>query len=337
LAFILTNLRTKESLIEAENHYKLALNIQRKFAPDFPEVKAELLKTLFALAELSAQFRNKDKFIQAEILYREVLTMLKTTPSLSANPDYDFVNIAVKIADILTSIGSLENINEAEVLLKEALNSLRKIMDKVPNALLYIAQIEYKLARALNLQLKQGKKEKLSEIEPLLDDAIAIYEAESKKNSRLLPNLGEYIFFLAASLHLYGPPEKYEKAESKYKETLHLFKGLEQTSEMKSRVLRVSSQLTELLDKMARVDDADISYCKSIQMARDLAELSPANLEYLGKLIYNYALFLNKNKTALAKEEEIAPLLYEAKKIFHKVGKEDLVKRVEETEKNSIQ
>ena len=157
-----------------------------------------------------------------------------------------------------------------------------------------------------------------------------------KKTPGLLTNLRECIFLLAASLHLYGPPEKYDKAESLYKELLNLFTKMEQSPDIKASVLRITVQLVELYEKMKRFDDADPLYRESLTMARESAELKPENNEYLGKLAFNYALFLQKNKTSSAKEE-ISSLLKEAKDILHKAGKEDLVKRIEETEKTNSQ
>ncbi len=334
LAFVLTILRTRENLIEAEDHFKNAINIQRKLASDFPDVKTEYLKSLFSLAELSTQFRTKDKLIQAEILYKEVLIMLRTNSQLSTTSNSDIVNIEVKLADVLTLLGNTEKLSEIEELLRDALVILRKMNETLPEMRINIANVQHKLAQALSSQIKSRKNDKIDEIESLMDETIQIYEEEVKKTPGLMVNLGECIFFLAASLHLYGPPEKHEKAESKYREVMNLFGKMEQTPDMKTRALRISVQLTELLDKMNRFDDAELLYQESLRMAKELVELKPEITEYLGKLTYGYALFLKKNYVSSAREK-IVSLLQEAKVIFRKLGKEDLLKSVEQTEKES--
>jgi hypothetical protein len=59
-------------------------------------------------------------------------------------------------------------------------------------------------------------------------------------------------------------------------------------------------------------------------------------MEYLGRLIYTFALFLKNNKASVAKQE-VTSLFQEAKGIFYNLGKEDLVKKVEEKEKSESQ
>jgi tetratricopeptide (TPR) repeat protein len=336
LAFTLTNIRIKESLNEAEDHFRGALNIQRKLARDFPEVKLDLLKTLYQLAELSIQFRNKDKFVQAEILYREVLSMLKANRNLSTNPDSEILNIMVKLADVLQAIGNTEQLNEIEDLLKESLGIARKMAEHVPSTRIYVAQTQYKLAKALESLVKLGKKEKLDEIETSMDEAIAIYAEGTERMPGLLGTLGEYLFFLAACLHMYGLPQKFDQAKARYKDALNVFDKLEQTPDVKATIAKTLVQLAQLQEKMSHVDDAEQSYRESLKVARTSAVLKPEYNEFVGKLAYNFALLLKKHKASSAKEE-ITSLLQEAKTKFRELRKDDLVKRVEETEKSDSQ
>jgi len=167
-----------------------------------------------------------------------------------------------------------------------------------------------------------------------MDEAIMICKEEVKEKLNLKMNLAEFEFFLAANLKLYGPPQKYNKAELLYNEVLNIFREMEQTPDIKGRISKTYSQLAGLLEKINRIDDAEVLHRKALMIARELADSNPEINEYLGSRAYYLAIFLKTNKASAAKEE-ILELFQEAKDFYRKAGKENLIKQVEEAEKKN--